>query len=363
MPHEHSLDDPFRPASPLTIPSRKSLTSLPLRDSISELLERTRIPRKFAKNRRQASYDVSSLSTTLSLCDTPGSRTPRRRTSLFDEDDPTPPGSLPESHSYLLTPPNSIPDLSRSLSSNSFDSELSTASSHGPRTAKLSSPPRETVDLESSEDPLFQSDDAWDDEFLGSSPATTPPDTPTRRRSSLSALLRPLRAVAPSLRASSVVSALSANLASWATSLANSQYDDGYGLLPSSMAQVAIPRRGSLHQDIPRPVKASGPKTGHTAIIEAEMERPLLAEEPPQIIHVELLPWSLKADTKDVSIPAQGGRQREPRMNPDFLRILVLEGNMRRLGKISPGIGRARMILSPRCRDGGESHLRTEIDA
>jgi len=47
------------------------------------------------------------------------------------------------------------------------------------------------------------------------------------------------------------------------------------------------------------------------------------------------------------SLPAAAGvRQREPRENSDFLRVVVLEMNMRRQGKLETG--RARMCLPPR---------------
>jgi hypothetical protein len=42
-------------------------------------------------------------------------------------------------------------------------------------------------------------------------------------------------------------------------------------------------------------------------------------------------------------------RQREPRENSDFLRVIVLEMSMRRVGKLdSKGPGRARVWLPPR---------------
>lgn len=51
-------------------------------------------------------------------------------------------------------------------------------------------------------------------------------------------------------------------------------------------------------------------------------------------------------------------RPREPRLNADFLRVLVLETNMRRSGKIDPHHGgRARMILAPRTYARARSRL------
>lgn len=42
-------------------------------------------------------------------------------------------------------------------------------------------------------------------------------------------------------------------------------------------------------------------------------------------------------------------RQREPRENSDFLRVIVLEMNMRRMGKLdAKASGRARVWLPPR---------------
>lgn len=46
---------------------------------------------------------------------------------------------------------------------------------------------------------------------------------------------------------------------------------------------------------------------------------------------------------------AEKARQREPRENSDFLRVVVLEMNMRRRGKLEDGVaGRARIALPPR---------------
>jgi len=46
-------------------------------------------------------------------------------------------------------------------------------------------------------------------------------------------------------------------------------------------------------------------------------------------------------------VPMQ--RQREPRENSDFLRVIVLEMNMRRKGKLdAKSLGRARVWLPPR---------------
>jgi hypothetical protein len=47
--------------------------------------------------------------------------------------------------------------------------------------------------------------------------------------------------------------------------------------------------------------------------------------------------------------PELGPRQREPRENSDFLRVIVLEMCMRKAGKLSDdGMGRARIWLPPR---------------
>jgi len=44
-----------------------------------------------------------------------------------------------------------------------------------------------------------------------------------------------------------------------------------------------------------------------------------------------------------------GRQQREPRENSDFLRVIVLEMNMRRVGKLDgKAAGRARVWLPPR---------------
>jgi hypothetical protein len=47
--------------------------------------------------------------------------------------------------------------------------------------------------------------------------------------------------------------------------------------------------------------------------------------------------------------PSPPVRQREPRENSDFLRVIVLEMNMRRVGKLdSKAVGKARIWLPPR---------------
>lgn len=49
-------------------------------------------------------------------------------------------------------------------------------------------------------------------------------------------------------------------------------------------------------------------------------------------------------------------RQREPRENSDFLRVIVLEMNMRRMGKLdSKAVGKARIWLPPRKLVSGKS--------
>ncbi|KAF2200373.1 hypothetical protein GQ43DRAFT_373977 [Delitschia confertaspora ATCC 74209] len=54
-----------------------------------------------------------------------------------------------------------------------------------------------------------------------------------------------------------------------------------------------------------------------------------------------------EASKDTFSIPAV--RQREPRENPDFLRVIVLELNMRRVGKLdTKAVGKARVWLPPR---------------
>ena len=46
-------------------------------------------------------------------------------------------------------------------------------------------------------------------------------------------------------------------------------------------------------------------------------------------------------------------RQREPRENSDFLRVIVLEMNMRKAGKLGEEGGRARIWLPARRGEGG----------
>ena len=47
--------------------------------------------------------------------------------------------------------------------------------------------------------------------------------------------------------------------------------------------------------------------------------------------------------------PTPTVRQREPRENSDFLRVIVLEMNMRRVGKLdAKAVGKARIWLPPR---------------
>jgi hypothetical protein len=64
-------------------------------------------------------------------------------------------------------------------------------------------------------------------------------------------------------------------------------------------------------------------------------------------------PYS-EAGRAGVSVPAV--RQREPRENSDFLRVIVLEMNMRRVGKLdAKAVGRARIWLPPRKLGSGKA--------
>ena len=55
------------------------------------------------------------------------------------------------------------------------------------------------------------------------------------------------------------------------------------------------------------------------------------------------------SDAGRANSPTPAVRQREPRENGDFLRVIVLEMNMRRVGKLdAKAIGRARIWLPPR---------------
>lgn len=301
----------YNMSSPLTIPSKRIHTN---GDNVTALLAETRIPPRFSKTKRK-----SSLAESPSSFRTPVR--PSRRSSLFIDGDCDSLSTLPDSYSYLLSPPTSIPDLSRSISTISMDSELSAASSQA-RSPRINPPVRELLDL-SIEDPLLDEEAVQEPE---------PEEIPVRRRSSLGGLFK---SVAPRVRATSFVSSLTANFSSWAASLAAAQHDD-YGLIPSMSPNA----RGI---NLPRPVHAMGP-TSHTTIIEAEMER-----VPPPYISIELKPWS----------PRQ--RTREPRLNPDFLRVLVLEQNMRKLGKLTDSFGRARMILEARCNHTSQSRLRVTM--
>lgn len=337
----------YSPSTPWSIPSRRPCLDAPRSDNISALLAETRIPRRFSKTRRKSSYN--SCSNSVAVED-------KLRPCLFEIDSFDQPPSIDSSFTYLLTPPSSIPSLSRSCSTNSFESQLSAESSFS-LPGRLNYVPRVPIDLET-ENPLFDIDEDT-------------PEKPPERRQSLTSLLRPLKAVAPAIRVSSFVSMLSANLVSWANSLTTTQFDDGYGLLPSPermySRDASFGRRMGVapDQQVPRPVRPSGPVTGRSTIIEAEMERAALASDPspcppPCATDVELQPWSSAAKSKGNAAIAVG-RPREPRLNPDFLRILVLETNMRRSGKIGPGVGRARMILSPRCQQHGSSQLRQQV--
>jgi hypothetical protein len=65
------------------------------------------------------------------------------------------------------------------------------------------------------------------------------------------------------------------------------------------------------------------------------------------------LPPPEKADFPLAAVGPDGSlaiiRQREPRENSDFLRVIVLEMNMRRVGKLdAKAAGRARVWLPPR---------------
>jgi hypothetical protein len=61
----------------------------------------------------------------------------------------------------------------------------------------------------------------------------------------------------------------------------------------------------------------------------------------------------VQRNTSDAAPPTV--RQREPRENSDFLRVIVLEMNMRRVGKLdTKAVGKARIWLPPRKLSGGK---------
>ncbi|CAI6341280.1 unnamed protein product [Periconia digitata] len=62
--------------------------------------------------------------------------------------------------------------------------------------------------------------------------------------------------------------------------------------------------------------------------------------------------------------PSPPVRQREPRENCDFLRVIVLEMNMRRVGKLdAKAVGKARIWLPPRKLDGNRSPSTSEAQS
>ena len=74
------------------------------------------------------------------------------------------------------------------------------------------------------------------------------------------------------------------------------------------------------------------------------------ATSPPIFIAVDSSGTALDTGTiQDVLLARSSLRQREPRENSDFLRVIVLEMNMRKAGKLSDAApGRARIWLPPR---------------
>ncbi|BFZ54068.1 Microtubule bundling protein [Savitreella phatthalungensis] len=398
--------------SPLSIPGKTMRASAAQpADSIAVLLAETRIPR-FKPKRHLAGSPSAPTTPPSSSISSRRSSLPRRAdsiSSIFDDvsdraDDPV--GSIAaseadEAFAFLLDRPDtitaatsSLPELSRSFSdSTCADSDLSgslssstahtsrsssfnlTAASARARNARAprNSPPRESVNV--SCDPLrSDSTDNIDDLDEATAPNNfvkiSPSSQNFRNGGNSSGLARALGRRAKR-RASLMVAALTSSLTSLATSLANAQHDD---LISGGTMSGPLGLRNAgmlAHQQIPRPVSQQGCRSSSTTVQArifgdaVEMERPfssIVDERPP----IELPSWTgrkQQASTKDDLIMPNRrttDRPREPRLNADFLRVLVLETNMRRSGKLADltgpsssstvgsGSGRARMILPPR---------------
>ncbi|ORY86216.1 hypothetical protein BCR37DRAFT_376765 [Protomyces lactucae-debilis] len=361
--------------APLSIPRRASQS-----DRITMLLAETAIkPRRQSSKRRSSMQSaLSSSSSTASLCSlhsmpaTPPASQARtvprphskRRSSLFDECDGATNLETPvaASFSYLLTPPDSLPSLSRSCSSDSMESNDSVSSSPSVRRRRrLSALPSHPVNLDM-ENPLLVDEEA---DFFSSSNASDAQSP--QRVSALSVLFKPLTSVGPSIRTSSFVSSLSANLSAWATSLSAAQFDHANllvsrsrshhgqpvssgsrqsrpytaaGLLPRAKQQASNPQDASLDNELKNAPLATS--------TEAQMEKEVVDDV---LWLIELQPWQDISRESQVSPPQATTRRmrpREPRLNPDFLRILVLEQNMCRVGKMCGTSGYTRMILAAR---------------
>jgi hypothetical protein len=289
----------------------------------------------------------------------------RRRASLFDETDDWA-GSISatpvaQSFQYLLTLPDKVPALSRSSSLDSIESHSeSRASSCSHRSARIATPIREPVDL-TIEDPLFSAEDEL---FAPQSVSSAQSDSSSK--STLSFLLKPLTSVGPTLRSSSFVSSLSSGLSAWAASISAAQFDQANLMLPSNRQhyQISTAAHRLARPDAvnaPKPVKQSGSQAT-AALSELEMERALTGPAPhnpsemgqdaaaERLMLIELQPWPRQANAAEPPSIETGKRRRprEPRLNPDFLRILVLEQNMIRKGKLRGTTDYARMILAAR---------------
>ena len=109
-------------------------------------------------------------------------------------------------------------------------------------------------------------------------------------------------------------------------------------------------QRRSLHASSPPVFPSSKQQAKDDNSRRKRRLTPSLSSSPPSSSPTDLSSESL--DTEDTALTSPSflqPRQREPRENSDFLRVIVLEMNMRKLGKLGEGSpGRARLWLPAR---------------
>ncbi|KAI9667554.1 MAG: hypothetical protein M1821_000370 [Bathelium mastoideum] len=117
---------------------------------------------------------------------------------------------------------------------------------------------------------------------------------------------------------------------------------------PSSPANLTAPmiQMHTYHSNLPTPARAcSSSASGPSTSLATEASRILASASPFS---------SDDGDDGVTPVLPPVVRPREPRENSDFLRVVVLEMNMRRVGKLDAGkAGRARIWLPPRRMVGG----------
>ncbi len=300
---------PIKRSAPLKIPGRRDDAR------VTDLLACTQIPSYQRIKRKPLPFEGDQ-------CD---SASPSQLSAS-----PLSPGST---FSYLLSPPESLPALSRSSSSISVisnDNSPPTPSPNSFRSHKIFSPPRTLCD-----DPLTGLNKDCGDSVFDNKVGYQKEDIRSNVRASSLFTKKVL------LQKLSLASSLTEKLSSWTKV-------DNHGppiichdrlIKPNASPYFRVPGSDTC--------SAKGCVVNCECQVTGTDQSPIKAtfskaESAPNPMWIQLSSWSFQM--RYVGIVDRG---RELRLNSDFLRAFVLEANMRKNGKLT-GEGRARMTLEPR---------------